>query len=61
MDVDETETLVETIVVEVAAHTAMTGTSFRHSVRFIRARPELDPAAVEPPTRWLEGIPRGHR
>jgi ATP-dependent DNA ligase len=47
----ETElTLVEPLVVEVSADTAMTGTSFRHSVRFIKVRPELDPAAVEPPT-----------
>jgi hypothetical protein len=42
-------TLVEPIVVEISAGTAMTGTSFRHPVRFIRARLELDPAAVEPP------------
>ncbi len=50
-DAGETElTLVEPIVVEVSADTAMTGSSFRHAVRFIRARPELDPAAVEPPT-----------
>ena len=46
-DAGETElTLVEPLVVEVSADTAMTGTSFRHAVRFIRARPELDPKSV---------------
>ncbi|MET1154626.1 hypothetical protein [Arthrobacter sp.] len=44
-DAGEAElTLVEPLVVEVSAGTAMSGTSFRHAVRFLRARPELDPA-----------------
>ena len=34
-------TLVEPIVVEISADVAMTGHSFRHAVRFVRARPEL--------------------
>lgn len=38
--------LVEPIVVEISADVAMTGQSFRHPVRFLRARPELDVAAV---------------
>lgn len=49
-DKDETElTLVEPIVVEVSADTAMTGTSFRHAVRFLRARPELPPEDLSSP------------
>ncbi|TJY66298.1 ATP-dependent DNA ligase [Arthrobacter sp. CAU 1506] len=49
-DAGETElTLVEPLVVEVSADTAMTGTSFRHTLRFLRVRPELDPAAVTHP------------
>jgi hypothetical protein len=42
-------TLIEPVVVEVLADSAWSGTAFRHTVRFQRARPELDPAAVEPP------------
>lgn len=34
-------TLVEPIVIEISADVAMTGHSFRHAVRFLRARPEL--------------------
>jgi ATP-dependent DNA ligase len=50
-DKDETElTFVEPTVVEVSADTAMTGTSFRHTVRYLRARPELDPDDVSPPS-----------
>jgi ATP-dependent DNA ligase len=46
-DAGETElTLVEPLVVEVSADTAMSGTSFRHAVRFLRSRPELDPGVV---------------
>ncbi|MEV7649056.1 ATP-dependent DNA ligase [Arthrobacter sp. NPDC089319] len=46
-DAGETElTLVEPLVVEVSADTAMSGTSFRHPVRFLRARPELEPESV---------------
>jgi len=43
--------LVEPIVVEISADVAMTGQSFRHPVRFLRARPELDVAAVTWPLR----------
>ncbi|MGM0931145.1 MAG: hypothetical protein ACQEXN_15770 [Actinomycetota bacterium] len=47
-DAGETElTLVEPLVVEVSADTAMSGTSFRHAVRFLRARQDLDPAEFE--------------
>ncbi|MBT2519045.1 ATP-dependent DNA ligase [Streptomyces sp. ISL-90] len=35
-------TLVEPFVVEVSADVALSGRSFRHAVRLIRARPELD-------------------
>ncbi|WP_240793177.1 hypothetical protein [Arthrobacter crystallopoietes] len=49
-DKDDTElTLVEPIVVEVSADTAMTGTSFRHGVRYLRYRPELHPEDVTSP------------
>jgi hypothetical protein len=34
-------TLVEPLVVEVSADTAMTGTSFRHTIRYLRTHPEL--------------------
>ena len=44
-------TLVEPIVVEISADTAWSGNAFRHSVRYLRARPELDPADVEVPAR----------
>ncbi|MEA5456797.1 ATP-dependent DNA ligase [Sinomonas sp. JGH33] len=39
-------TLVEPVVVEVSADSARSGIAFRHVVRLIRARPELDPAEV---------------
>ncbi|WP_309070284.1 ATP-dependent DNA ligase [Arthrobacter sp.] len=42
-------TLVEPLVVEVSADTAFSGSSFRHALRYIRARPELDPASVVVP------------
>ncbi|MDR7161778.1 hypothetical protein [Arthrobacter sp. BE255] len=42
-------TLVEALVVEVAADVAWSGRSFRHPLSFVRARAELDPAAVELP------------
>lgn len=42
-------TLVEPIVVEVSADVAWSGRSFRHPLRFLRARPELDPDAVAVP------------
>lgn len=42
-------TLVEPIVVEVSADVAWPGRSFRHPLRYLRARPELDPDSVEVP------------
>lgn len=42
-------TLVEPMVVEISADVAWSGNAFRHSVRYVRARPELAPADVEPP------------
>lgn len=42
-------TLVEPIVVEVAADMAWSGRSFRHSLRYARARPEINPEDVELP------------
>lgn len=42
-------TLVEPLVVEVSADVAWSGTSFRHPVRLLRVRPELDPAGVRLP------------
>ncbi|SJM55504.1 ATP-dependent DNA ligase LigC [Agrococcus casei LMG 22410] len=39
-------TLVDPIVVEISADVAMTGGSFRHAVRFVRARPDLELAEV---------------
>ncbi|MDQ4047609.1 MAG: ATP-dependent DNA ligase, partial [Actinomycetota bacterium] len=44
-------TLVEPLVVEVTADAAWSGKSFRHALRFRRARPELDPACVGVPAR----------
>jgi ATP-dependent DNA ligase len=44
-------TLVEPIVVEISADVAWSGTSFRHSVRFLRARPELDVTDVDLPSQ----------
>lgn len=42
-------TRVEPIVVEISADVAWSGNTFRHSVRYLRARPELEPADVELP------------
>lgn len=42
-------TLVEPIVVEVSADVAWSGRAYRHPLRFLRARPELDPNDVQPP------------
>ncbi|RXZ72840.1 ATP-dependent DNA ligase [Agromyces albus] len=42
-------TLVQPLVIEVSADVALSGRSFRHAVRFIRIRPELDVAEVEWP------------
>lgn len=44
-------TLVEPFVVEVAADVAWSGWAFRHPVRFLRLRPEVDPDEVELPER----------
>ncbi len=41
-------TLVQPLVVEISADVAMTGDSFRHAVRLVRARPEIPVAEVEP-------------
>lgn len=41
-----TLTLVEPLVVEISADVAWTGNAFRHSVRYLRPRPELDPESV---------------
>lgn len=43
-------TLVEPVVVEVSADVAWSGSSFRHPLRFLRARPDLDPADVAAPS-----------
>lgn len=48
-------TLVEPIVVEVSADVAWSGRSFRHSLRYLRARPELDPETVEVPPNLARG------
>jgi hypothetical protein len=42
-------TLIEPVVVEVLADSAWSGTAFRHTTRFLRVRPELDPAVVTIP------------
>ncbi|GGI42854.1 hypothetical protein GCM10010988_41120 [Cnuibacter physcomitrellae] len=39
-------TLVEPIMVEISTDVAWSGRSFRHAVRYLRARPGLDPADV---------------
>ncbi|AXH37518.1 ATP-dependent DNA ligase (plasmid) [Humibacter sp. BT305] len=39
-------TLVKPVVVEISADVAWSGRSFRHAVRYLRARPELDPAEL---------------
>jgi hypothetical protein len=42
---------VDPIVVEISADATWTGESFRHLVRYLRARPELDPYDVKLPKR----------
>lgn len=55
-DASPTElTLVEPVVVEVLADAAWSGQSFRHSLRFRRVRPELDPIEVELPSSLTVG------
>lgn len=44
-------TLVEPFVVEVSADTAWSGTSWRHPVRFVRARPDVPLEEAQPPGR----------
>lgn len=44
-------TLVKPVVVEVSADAAWSGQSFRHALRYIRVRPELDPDDVHVPDR----------
>ena len=39
-------TRVDPVVVEVAADVAWDGRVFRHPVRFVRVRPDVDPADV---------------
>jgi ATP-dependent DNA ligase len=48
-------TRVEPIVVEVSADVAWSGRSFRHPLRYLRVRPELDPAAVTIPEHLVRG------
>lgn len=43
-------TLVEPLVVEVSADVAWSGQAFRHSVRFVRVRQELNPAEIRFPS-----------
>jgi ATP-dependent DNA ligase len=43
-------TLVEPVVVEVTADVAWSGRAYRHPLRFLRLRPDLDPADVTAPT-----------
>lgn len=42
-------TLIQPVVIEVSADTAWSGDSFRHALRFLRHRPELDPADIHAP------------
>ncbi|QUC01983.1 MULTISPECIES: ATP-dependent DNA ligase [Cellulosimicrobium] len=46
-----TLTRVEPLVVEVSADAAWSGRSFRHALRLLRARPDAEVSAVEPPRR----------
>ena len=48
-------TRVEPIVVEVSADVAWSGRAFRHPLRYLRARPELNPAAVAVPEHLARG------
>lgn len=47
-------TLVEPLVVEVSADLAWSGQAFRHSVRLLRVRAELDPADVRSPDQLAQ-------
>lgn len=44
-------TLIAPLVVEVSADVALSGRAFRHTVRYLRARPELDITEVASPER----------
>lgn len=44
-----TLTLVEPLVLEISADVAWSGNAFRHAVRYLRVRPELDPQDVQQP------------
>jgi ATP-dependent DNA ligase len=44
-------TLVRPLVVEISADIAWTGNAFRHAIRYLRPRPELDPESVQLPVR----------
>lgn len=46
---ETTLTPVEPIVVEVSADVAFSGTSWRHPLRYLRPRPDLDPQQVQGP------------
>lgn len=46
-----TLTLAEPLVVEISADVAWSGNAFRHAVRYLRPRPELDPPNVQLPDR----------
>jgi hypothetical protein len=48
-------TRVEPMVVEVSADVAWSGRSFRHPLRYLRDRPELNPDAVEVPAQLRHG------
>jgi ATP-dependent DNA ligase len=48
-------TLVEPIVVEVSADAAWDGRSFRHILRFLRARPDAELGSIRPP--HVTGLP----
>jgi hypothetical protein len=50
-DASPVELTLEPIVVEVSADAAWSGRAFRHALRFLRARPELDTADVRFPHR----------
>jgi hypothetical protein len=55
-DASPTElTLVEPVVVEVLADAAWSGRSFRHSLKFRRVRPELDPIEIGLPSSLTIG------
>ncbi|MFC4398284.1 ATP-dependent DNA ligase [Arthrobacter sedimenti] len=45
-------TLVEPLVVEISADAAWTGNAFRHAVRYVRPRPELEAESVVLPEQW---------